>query len=1285
MTYFYEPEVRRETSNLKMQLNILYIQEKNTDVIAMDEALQKGQICFEKKVVNSKEKFGNALDEFQPDLILGEASTKSFSSSEALEILKRENIKIPFILVSDPMPIEQILDLLKAGASDYINKDRMERLPIAIIATLEKHRLEKERQEYINKLEKTETRFRALIENTVDAILILNKDGKPTYASPSIERVLGYTEEETMELSPFNVVHPDDRPRLKQRMEECLNNPGITLPVIQCRCKHKNGSWVWYEGTITNMLHDPAINGIVDNFHNISEKKLAEEELKESEEKYRSFFENSLDAILLTVPDGQILQANPAACIMFQMSEEEICKAGRNGLVVTDDPAVEKSILERNKNGNVKSQLTFRRKNGSFFQGELSSAIFQDSYGNKRTSMIIRDISERVKAEKDLKVSEENYKFLFEYSASPKWIFDIKTDEILDVNETAVEKYGYSREEFLGMKTIELKPREELSRMATVSKKLKSMDGLIRFGIFTQLKKDGTRIKAEVSGHKCFFRDRECMVIDSFDVTEREETLQQLKDSQEKLITAQKIALLGYWKLNLKDFRIFWSDEIYKIAGLKQGAYEPAFDDLLGLIHPGDKENYYKNREETYNKLLDHEAEYRIVLPDGTIKWIHEKGKFVKDEEGNPVVLEGTVQDITQKKLLELSLEESNLRYQMVSKATSDAIWDYDFTTKKAYWGEGFQTIFGYNIHDIQSEQKFWETNIHPEDRERVTGNLANAIESKQTNWSIEYRFRRANNTYAHVLDKGFFIRNEMGQAIRIAGGMRDISERKELQDLLDKASVLARIGSFEYNILNNNSMYWSDITKEIHEVGKDYVLTPGKIKDFFKAGADLESITSVFEKAVEQGTSFDIEIQIISGKGNNRWIRVIGETEFVNGKCARIYGSVQDIDERKKAEEALRISNERYSIVAKATNDSVWDWDLKNNVVLRPTRTLESVLGYDDIAPSEVDNFWKSHVHQEDWKRISQRRNLLFEDPKENFWEDEYRFLKPSGTYAFIYDRGYIIRDENGKAMRMIGASRDISKLKESEQQLKILNEQLQQRAKELIASNQELERFAYVASHDLQEPLRMVSSFLTQVEKKYSDVLDEKGKTYIHFAVDGAKRMRQMILDLLEFSRAGRNIAAVEEVDLNILVKDILELHQNQLEETHASVSIGKLPTLFVAKTGIRQVFQNLISNSLKYNQLKQGLAPEISICAEEFADFWQFRVKDNGMGIDKEYFEKVFVIFQRLHDRSEYSGTGIGLAITKKIIENLEGEIWIESEVGKGSCFFFTIPKNPNLIAI
>jgi light-regulated signal transduction histidine kinase (bacteriophytochrome) len=213
-------------------------------------------------------------------------------------------------------------------------------------------------------------------------------------------------------------------------------------------------------------------------------------------------------------------------------------------------------------------------------------------------------------------------------------------------------------------------------------------------------------------------------------------------------------------------------------------------------------------------------------------------------------------------------------------------------------------------------------------------------------------------------------------------------------------------------------------------------------------------------------------------------------------------------------------------------------------------------------------------------------------------------------------------------------------------------------------------------VTSHDLQEPLRMVTSFLTQLERKYSDVLDEKGKTYIHFAVDGAKRMRQLILDLLEYSRVGKMNEPLEEVDLNALMNDVVELSDRFIKEKNATVLVEKLPVVNSFYTPLRQVFLNLINNGLKYSSEER--TPEIIISSKETPHSFQIIVRDNGIGIKKEYLEKIFIIFQRLHTREEYSGTGIGLAITKKLMEHLGGKIYVESDLEKGSSFIIEILK-------
>lgn len=239
----------------------------------------------------------------------------------------------------------------------------------------------------------------------------------------------------------------------------------------------------------------------------------------------------------------------------------------------------------------------------------------------------------------------------------------------------------------------------------------------------------------------------------------------------------------------------------------------------------------------------------------------------------------------------------------------------------------------------------------------------------------------------------------------------------------------------------------------------------------------------------------------------------------------------------------------------------------------------------------------------------------------------------------------------------------------------LEKLNQELENRAKELTKVNKELEYFAYIISHDLQEPLRMITSFLTQLEKKYNSVLDDKGRKYIFFAVDGAKRMKNIILDILEFSRVGKYNDKKEPINLNDIIQEIEAFCK--LEFPHGKLIYEKLPILNSYKSPLIQIFQNLIGNAFKYS--KEDEAPVVTVkVIEENDKQITFAVQDNGIGIENEYLEKIFVLFQRLHVRDSDKGSGMGLAIVKKIVENLDGTIWAESEVNVGSTFYFTLPK-------
>ena len=228
-----------------------------------------------------------------------------------------------------------------------------------------------------------------------------------------------------------------------------------------------------------------------------------------------------------------------------------------------------------------------------------------------------------------------------------------------------------------------------------------------------------------------------------------------------------------------------------------------------------------------------------------------------------------------------------------------------------------------------------------------------------------------------------------------------------------------------------------------------------------------------------------------------------------------------------------------------------------------------------------------------------------------------------------------------------------------------------------ELHQKNKELEQFSYTISHDLKEPLRMIRNFMELLERKYGDQLDEKAHSYIHYATDGARRMAESIDDLLEYSRIGRLYNNVEKVDLNSMITEIMEPINSKDNPESVRIEYSDLPRIEAVPICMKMILQNLISNGIKYQP--KGQQPQIKISAKEHDTYWEFAVADNGIGIEDEYQEEVFNLFRRLHTRDHYAGSGMGLAISKKIVEQHGGEIWVESKPGGGSTFYFTVQKN------
>jgi PAS domain S-box-containing protein len=415
---------------------------------------------------------------------------------------------------------------------------------------------------------------------------------------------------------------------------------------------------------------------------------------------------------------------------------------------------------------------------------------------------------------------------------------------------------------------------------------------------------------------------------------------------------------------------------------------------------------------------------------------------------------------------------------------------------------------------------------------------------------------------------------------------------------------------------------------------------------------------------------SFPLLFRFLHKQKNYIWIEgtVTNLNEDISVQAV-VY-NFRDITEKKLAEETLAKSEEKYRLLFSGNPLPAWVFDTETLAFLEVNDAAIAHYGYSreeflsmtirDIRPEEDVQSLMVYRTKPDLSST-----VIYK----GYWR--HRKKNKDVIYVDIASRHI---DFKGHIGRLVIAH-DITEKVHAEQKLSQLNETLSMRAKELIASNRDLEQFAYVASHDLQEPLRMVSSFLQLLEKKYKDLLDETGKQYIYFAVDGAERMKRLILDLLTYSRAGTSKEISASIDMNEIAREVVSTFTFALKESGGEIILSKLPVIMAVKTQMQQLLQNLVSNAIKY---RRDEPPRIEISCTEEENYWIFRVADNGLGIDKRFFEKIFIIFQRLHNKTEYSGTGIGLAICKKIVERHGGFIHVESELETGSIFTFSIKK-------
>lgn len=421
----------------------------------------------------------------------------------------------------------------------------------------------------------------------------------------------------------------------------------------------------------------------------------------------------------------------------------------------------------------------------------------------------------------------------------------------------------------------------------------------------------------------------------------------------------------------------------------------------------------------------------------------------------------------------------------------------------------------------------------------------------------------------------------------------------------------------------------------------------------------DEQQVLAAIQKAVGEKSMFELEHRAWRLDGTLAWTlsRAVPLLDG-RGEITEWFGAASDVTRRKQAEEALKESEQRLASALHAAELGAWELDLATGKAWRSPQH-DHIFGYEAFLPEWSYGVFLEHVHAEDRAAVDQG----FREALSNggTWSFECRIRRADRIERWISAQGKMDLNAEGQPIRMKGTVRDITELKQAEEDLR--------------RSYRELEEFAYVASHDLQEPLRMVNIY-TQLIVKRVKGSDATLNEYADFVRKGATRMDALIRDLLTYSRTvHRERLPIGTADLRLSLREAISVLQSRIEESGAKTTATHLPQVSGNTKQLAHVFQNLVSNALKYRRL--DIAPEIEIAAERDGPEWLVSVRDNGIGFEPQYAERIFGLFKRLH-ADEYPGTGLGLAICQRIIQRYGGRLWAEGRPGHGATFFFALPQ-------